>query len=183
VSHCTARLAVRRRQIRVLTRDETRRGRGPGGPPPRNPFLPYDEALWVAHLSASHTLLLNKFNVVRHHLLVVTRAFEPQAAPLTAGDLGATWRVMQARRPRTAPCWACVEGARPCPAAWRVVCRRAARGWQLCDGQLVRQCCPHACSGRPMHVHGASCRHTARVSVSAATLHSGDLCRAFPQAH
>lgn len=29
-----------------------------------NPFLPYEEALWVAHLSPSHTLLLNKFNVV-----------------------------------------------------------------------------------------------------------------------
>ena len=29
-----------------------------------NPFLPYEEALWVAHLSPTHTLLLNKFNVV-----------------------------------------------------------------------------------------------------------------------
>lgn len=29
-----------------------------------NPFLPYEEALWVAHLSSTHTLLLNKFNVV-----------------------------------------------------------------------------------------------------------------------
>lgn len=29
-----------------------------------NPFLPYEQALWVAHLSPSHTLLLNKFNVV-----------------------------------------------------------------------------------------------------------------------
>jgi len=66
------------------------------GLPARNPFLPYEEALWVAHLSTSHTLLLNKFNVVRHHLLVVTRAFEPQSAPLSAGDLAATWRVMQA---------------------------------------------------------------------------------------
>ncbi len=29
-------------------------------PPPRNPFLPYEEALWVEHLSPTHTLLLNK---------------------------------------------------------------------------------------------------------------------------
>jgi len=124
---CTARLAACRRRVRVLTGGNARRGRGPGGPPPRNPFLPYDEALWVAHLSARHTLLLNKFNVVRHHLLVVTRAFEPQAAPLSAGDLGATWRVMQARHPRAAPCRACVVGARPCPAAQRAALQ--ARGW------------------------------------------------------
>ena len=76
---------------------DRRGGSAPDGRPPANPFLPYDEALWVAHLSASHALLLNKFNVVAHHLLVVTRAFEPQAAPLSAGDMAATWRVMQAR--------------------------------------------------------------------------------------
>ena len=37
----------------------------PPPPPPawRNPFLPYEEALWVAHLSPSHTLLLNKVSV------------------------------------------------------------------------------------------------------------------------
>lgn len=34
-------------------------------PPPvwRNPFLPYEEALWVDHLSPTHTLLLNKVRV------------------------------------------------------------------------------------------------------------------------
>lgn len=63
----------------------------------RNPFLPYEEALWVSHLSDSHTLLLNKFNVVAHHTLVVTRAFESQQDPLNASDLGATWQVLQVR--------------------------------------------------------------------------------------
>jgi hypothetical protein len=47
----------------------------------------------VQHLSGSHTLLLNKFNVVPHHVLVVTRAFESQADPLNSSDLGATQQV------------------------------------------------------------------------------------------
>ncbi|CAL8462928.1 g2462 [Coccomyxa elongata] len=61
-----------------------------------NPFLPYEEQLWVKHLSDSHTLLLNKFNVVAHHLICVTRTFQPQTDPLNAADLGATWEAMQA---------------------------------------------------------------------------------------
>jgi ATP adenylyltransferase len=65
------------------------------GPPPgfRNPFLPYEEDLWVQHLSDSHTLLLNKFNVVPHHVLVVTRKYESQQDPLNARDLAATQQV------------------------------------------------------------------------------------------
>lgn len=61
----------------------------------RNPFLPYEEALWVRHLSRTHTLLLNKFNVVAHHLICVTREFEQQTEPLNAADLEATWTAMQ----------------------------------------------------------------------------------------
>jgi hypothetical protein len=60
-----------------------------------NPFLPYDEQLWVRHLSDTHTLLLNKFNVVAHHLICVTRTFQPQTDDLNAADLGATWEAMQ----------------------------------------------------------------------------------------
>jgi len=60
-----------------------------------NPFLPYEEALWVRHLSPTHTLLLNKFNVVAHHLICVTREFEQQTQPLTAADFEATWTAMQ----------------------------------------------------------------------------------------
>ena len=60
-----------------------------------DPFDPYDDALWVDHLSPSHTLLLNKFNVVKHHVLVVTRKFEQQTDPLTLQDLEATWHVVQ----------------------------------------------------------------------------------------
>lgn len=54
-----------------------------------NPFLPYDPDLFVAELSPTHVALLNKFNVVDHHLVIVTRAFEPQEALLTREDCAA----------------------------------------------------------------------------------------------
>ncbi len=56
---------------------------------PFNPFLPYDEQLFVADLSESHVCLLNKFNVVDHHLLIVTREFEHQNTWLTVADFAA----------------------------------------------------------------------------------------------
>lgn len=59
----------------------------------KNPFLPYEEDLWVQHMSDTHTLLLNKFNIVPHHVLVVTRQFESQQDPLNARDLAATQQV------------------------------------------------------------------------------------------
>lgn len=54
-----------------------------------NPFLPYDPDLFVADLSTTHVALLNKFNVVDHHLLIVTRSFEPQEALLMRDDCAA----------------------------------------------------------------------------------------------
>ena len=51
-----------------------------------NPFLPYDPELFVAPISPTHIALLNKFNVVEHHLLIVTRAFEDQRCQLTQKD-------------------------------------------------------------------------------------------------
>lgn len=56
-----------------------------------NPFLPYEEALFVAHISDTHVCLLNKFNVMDHHLLLVTRAFEDQETLLTQADFEAMW--------------------------------------------------------------------------------------------
>ena len=54
-----------------------------------DPFLPYDPGLFVAEISPTHVALLNKFNVVDHHLLIVTRSFEPQEALLTLEDCAA----------------------------------------------------------------------------------------------
>ena len=59
-----------------------------------NPFLPYDEDLFVADVSDTHVALLNKFNVVEHHLLVVTRQFEDQQSALSSLDFEAVWRCM-----------------------------------------------------------------------------------------
>ena len=61
---------------------------------PDNPFLPYDEDLYVGHLSDDHVCLLNKFNVLEHHLLIVTAAFEAQTSLLTAPDLAALWQCL-----------------------------------------------------------------------------------------
>ena len=54
--------------------------------PAFNPFLPYDPDLFVADVSPTHVALLNKFNVVDHHLLIVTRSFEEQDLLLTQQD-------------------------------------------------------------------------------------------------
>ncbi|HTH77106.1 MAG TPA: phosphorylase [Trinickia sp.] len=54
-----------------------------------DPFLPYDPDLFVADVSPTHVALLNKFNVIDHHLLIVTRAFEPQEALLDLADFEA----------------------------------------------------------------------------------------------
>lgn len=54
-----------------------------------NPFLPPETELTVAALDHSHLVVLNKFPVIDRHLLIVTRAFEAQTAPLTAADFRA----------------------------------------------------------------------------------------------
>ena len=54
-----------------------------------DPFLPHDPDLFVTDVSATHFALLNKFNVIDHHLLIVTREFEPQEALLDLDDFTA----------------------------------------------------------------------------------------------
>lgn len=54
-----------------------------------NPFLPYDPDLFVADFSDTHLCLLNKYNVVDNHILIVTRAFEHQDTWLTLADFEA----------------------------------------------------------------------------------------------
>ncbi len=60
-----------------------------------DPFLPYEADLFVGDISPTHLCLLNKFNVVDHHLLLVTRDFEEQENLLNIADfvaLGACLR-------------------------------------------------------------------------------------------
>jgi len=72
---------------RGATRDQRERG--------SNPFLPFEEALFVADVSDTHVCLLNKFNVVDRHVLLVTRAFEDQEEPLGPADFAALWACLR----------------------------------------------------------------------------------------
>lgn len=63
--------------------------------PDFNPFLPYEEELFVSDLTPTHVAILNKFNVVDHHLLIITRHFESQETLLTWQDFEALWAVLQ----------------------------------------------------------------------------------------
>ena len=56
-----------------------------------NPFLPYEQDLFVADISQTHVCILNKFNVVDYHLLIITRAFEEQEKLLNLEDFAAMW--------------------------------------------------------------------------------------------
>ena len=60
-----------------------------------NPFLPYDKEMFVADISDTHVCLLNKFNVMKHHLLIVTKEFEHQETLLTKRDFEAMWRCLR----------------------------------------------------------------------------------------
>jgi ATP adenylyltransferase len=81
------------RQVSSLTRkarqQENARKLQTENRPVANPFLPYEPDLFVADISDTHLALLNKFNVIDHHLLIVTRAFEPQEALLDLDDFDA----------------------------------------------------------------------------------------------
>jgi ATP adenylyltransferase len=55
----------------------------------QNPFLPPEPALIVAELGTTHLALLNKYPVVRDHLLIVTRDYQPQDTLLTPADFTA----------------------------------------------------------------------------------------------
>ncbi len=55
----------------------------------RDPFDPPEPALLVGGVSATHVCVLNKFPILAHHALLVTRVFEPQEAYLGAADFEA----------------------------------------------------------------------------------------------
>jgi ATP adenylyltransferase len=79
------------RQVSSLARKELERGarEGCAAPAPANPFLPPEPDLLVAQVTASHVAVLNKFNVMERHLLLVTRRFVHQEAWLAREDFEA----------------------------------------------------------------------------------------------
>lgn len=80
-----------RRISTVKQKEEALEEQGRSG---ANPFLPPDPDLVVAGLSDTHLAVLNRFPVMRHHLLILTRGFEHQALALTAGDFHALARCL-----------------------------------------------------------------------------------------
>lgn len=59
-----------------------------------NPFLPYDKDLFIDNIGNDHVLILNKFNVFEHHLLIITRDFEHQESALNSKDFSALWTIL-----------------------------------------------------------------------------------------
>jgi ATP adenylyltransferase len=84
--------------VRVLTnlsrKDEEKKKRKQEDAPV-NPFLPFDKDLFVADITETHVAVLNKYNVVEHHLLIITREFEDQETLLTLADFEALWACLQ----------------------------------------------------------------------------------------
>lgn len=76
--------------IRVVSRLRDK----PAGADNHNPFLPYEDSLHVADVSSTHACILNKYNVVDFHLLIITRLFEHQETLLTRRDFHALCRCL-----------------------------------------------------------------------------------------
>ncbi len=71
-------------------------GSATGARPTINPFLPPEPELTVAPVTRTHLAVLNKFNVLERHLLLITRNFEHQETLLTPADFGALCLCMAA---------------------------------------------------------------------------------------
>ncbi len=59
-----------------------------------NPFLPFETNLFIGEISTTHVAILNKFNVVNNHLLIITRDFEAQENILNYDDFFALWSIL-----------------------------------------------------------------------------------------
>lgn len=65
--------------------------KGAAAAAPSDAFATPSPALAVMDVDAEHVMLLNKFPLLRQHLLIATRAFRPQAAPMDADNVAALW--------------------------------------------------------------------------------------------
>jgi sulfate adenylyltransferase (ADP) / ATP adenylyltransferase len=80
--------------IQFLVRVVSNLRRKPPNHEGHNPFLPFEPALYVADASDTHVCILNKYNVVELHLLIVTRQFAHQESPIDPRDFHALWRCL-----------------------------------------------------------------------------------------
>ncbi|WP_292957352.1 DUF4922 domain-containing protein [Neptuniibacter sp. UBA847] len=62
----------------------------------RNPFLEHDSELFVTNIGPNHKCLLNKYNVLDQHLLLVTQQFELQISVLHQQDFNALHECLSA---------------------------------------------------------------------------------------
>jgi sulfate adenylyltransferase (ADP) / ATP adenylyltransferase len=77
------------RRVSSLARKRLDRRRREAKAQPDDPFLPYEQDLFVARVSSTHDALLNKYNVIDRHMLIVTRRFVHQETLLDRTDLAA----------------------------------------------------------------------------------------------
>lgn len=83
--------------------------------PEFNPFLPYDKQAFVKELGTGdgvapedrHVLLFNKFCLVPNHLLVITKEYEKQEAPVRASTFAAIADVIEELDEAPAVDWLC----------------------------------------------------------------------------
>src|SRR5262249_47951560 len=73
---------------------EARRLEGANEEGARNPLMPPEPPLTGGDLTPTHVGVLNKYPVVEHHLLVVTKAAAPQEAALDRDDFLAVARCL-----------------------------------------------------------------------------------------
>ncbi|KAH8763495.1 ATP adenylyltransferase-domain-containing protein [Hyaloscypha sp. PMI_1271] len=66
----------------------------PGRSKSTNAFSDTDPDFLLSHIGPSHTLILNKYCVVRPQFLLHTNTFIPQSDHLTESDLAAAWTVL-----------------------------------------------------------------------------------------
>ncbi|KAN0106004.1 Ap4A phosphorylase II [Hyaloscypha variabilis] len=66
----------------------------PGRSKPTNAFSDTDPDFLLSHIGPSHTLILNKYCVVRPQFILHTNDFVPQSDHLTESDLDAAWTVL-----------------------------------------------------------------------------------------
>ncbi|CAG8981592.1 hypothetical protein HYALB_00009471 [Hymenoscyphus albidus] len=66
----------------------------PGRTQDRGAFADDDPDFFLEHVGPSHTLILNKFCVVRPQYVLHTTAFEPQYDKLSVADFKAAWSVL-----------------------------------------------------------------------------------------
>ncbi|HYW04706.1 MAG TPA: DUF4922 domain-containing protein [Gammaproteobacteria bacterium] len=84
--------------VRMVSSLRRKRRETAAADPSFDPFRPpYQPGLWVGDLSSTHAVVLNKFNVLPQHLLLVTRRFEHQTQALGADDFAALWTTLAGR--------------------------------------------------------------------------------------